>query len=340
MKNIKSMLREMEEYSSSLDDEYAEHALTQLHYVIYAVDEIIGCLEDACMVLPPWYINRISKIHSDIECLHSYLEGKKRKTFSSMGVGSIGVAYEESVNEAKLDHNKPIIVTGDDPKGKKFTKKFKNMKNAEKWIDSDDADDHKIRSIINEDTIAERKDDPADKDDDASDDDRLAADKNIIMQLRRVADLPRGGTVTFKDNRSATIKQADAKKALRGFDKLVKGTDKERYQKLANKSYNDLKKILSVIREEDETNETKSYVVSVTVSKTDHNPGSSPVEKMNKKIRVTNTKDENDALAKAKKYYMKAGYDVHDYELVRESSQDADINVIKEAIKKKFNKSS
>lgn len=265
MKDIKSILREMDEYSSTLDDEYAEHALTQLHYVLYAVDEIISCLEDDCMDLPPWYINRISKIHSDVESLHSYLEGKKRKTFSGMGV-----AYEE--------------------------------------------------------TIVERKDDPADKDDDASDDDRAAADKNIIMQLRRVADLPKGGTVTFKDNRSVAIKQADAKKALKGFDKLVKGSDKERFQKLAGKSHNDLKKILSVIREEnilDVVEGSDKIKGTPVVSLSDFDDKDYKRDKYGRAIPKKLKR--NDPRVKFNK---------------ERKGKNADLSTIKEAIKKKFIKQS
>lgn len=90
-----------------------------------------------------------------------------------------------------------------------------------------------------------------DKDDDdmvASPDDRKAADKNPLIQLRRIADLPKGGDMEFKDGKKKKITQKDAQKALKGFSALRKNPDKLKYQTMVGKSHSDLKRILKLIR--------------------------------------------------------------------------------------------
>jgi len=86
------------------------------------------------------------------------------------------------------------------------------------------------------------------KDIKATDDDRKAADKNPIIQLRRISDLPKGGKMEFKDKKTAKISQADAKKALRGFNAMRKAKDKVKYTDTVGKSLADLKRILKIIR--------------------------------------------------------------------------------------------
>ena len=90
-----------------------------------------------------------------------------------------------------------------------------------------------------------------DKDDDdmvASPDDRKAADKNPLIQLRRIADLPKGGDMEFKDGKKKKISQKDAQKALKGFSALRKNPDKLKYQTMVGKSHSDLKRILKLIK--------------------------------------------------------------------------------------------
>ena len=82
----------------------------------------------------------------------------------------------------------------------------------------------------------------------ASADDRKAADKNPIIQLRRIADLPKGGEMEFKDGKKSKVSQADAKKALKGFMMMKKGNDKAKFQDNVGRSLKDLKKILRIIK--------------------------------------------------------------------------------------------
>ena len=89
--------------------------------------------------------------------------------------------------------------------------------------------------------LGEKPIDPADFDDFATDDDRKAADKNIIIQLRRAQDMGGKADVTFLDNPRKKIK-IDIRiinKALEMFDKM-RPNDKARMQSTISKSYKGL----------------------------------------------------------------------------------------------------
>ena len=92
-------------------------------------------------------------------------------------------------------------------------------------------------------TAIKEKIDPADIDNIATADDRKAADKNIIIQLRRAQDMQGKADVTFKDKPSKKEK-IDIKvinKALDMFDKM-RPNDKAKMQTMIGKSYRDLLK--------------------------------------------------------------------------------------------------
>ena len=92
-------------------------------------------------------------------------------------------------------------------------------------------------------TSIKEKIDPADIDNIATADDRKAADKNIIIQLRRAQDMQGKADVTFKDKPSKKEK-IDIKvinKALDMFDKM-RPNDKAKMQTTIGKSYRDLLK--------------------------------------------------------------------------------------------------
>jgi hypothetical protein len=59
--------------------EKTEMAETQLHFIHYAAEEILDYIEDGGEV-EEWYQNKLSKVHSDMESLHSYIEGESRRT--------------------------------------------------------------------------------------------------------------------------------------------------------------------------------------------------------------------------------------------------------------------
>ena len=96
--------------------------------------------------------------------------------------------------------------------------------------------------VISQTSIKE-KIDPADIDDIATVDDRKAADKNIIIQLRRAQDMKGKADVTFKDNpkKKEKIDIKVINKVLDMFDSL-RPNDKAKMQTTIGKSYRDLLK--------------------------------------------------------------------------------------------------
>jgi len=92
-------------------------------------------------------------------------------------------------------------------------------------------------------TSIKEKIDPADIDNIATADDRKAADKNIIIQLRRAQDMQGKADVTFKDkpNKKEKIDIRVINKALDMFDKM-RPNDKAKMQTTIGKSYRDLLK--------------------------------------------------------------------------------------------------
>ena len=96
--------------------------------------------------------------------------------------------------------------------------------------------------VISQTSIKE-KIDPADIDNIATADDRKAADKNIIIQLRRAQDMQGKADVTFKDkpNKKEKIDIKVINKALDMFDKM-RPNDKAKMQTTIGKSYRDLLK--------------------------------------------------------------------------------------------------
>ena len=96
--------------------------------------------------------------------------------------------------------------------------------------------------------MGKRGKDSADDDDYvATPDDRKAADKNIIMQLRKATNLGGKYEVTFKDKKKVKVKPAIAMAFLKKFEKM-KPADKAKLQDKGSKSYRDL---LKGLKEED-----------------------------------------------------------------------------------------
>lgn len=92
--------------------------------------------------------------------------------------------------------------------------------------------------------MKERKIDPADVDADATDDDRKAADKNVVMQIRKAADLEKGSDIEFPSGKKGKLSQADAKKLSNMFNTLKRPADKEKFQKVVSKDLQSIKALL------------------------------------------------------------------------------------------------
>jgi len=96
--------------------------------------------------------------------------------------------------------------------------------------------------------MGKRKSDSADDDDYvATADDRKAADKNIIMQLRKATNLGGKYEVEFKDKKKIKVKPAIAMAFIKKYEKM-KPVDKAKLQDKGSKSYKDL---LKGLKEED-----------------------------------------------------------------------------------------
>lgn len=95
--------------------------------------------------------------------------------------------------------------------------------------------------------MGKRGKDSADDDYVATADDRKAADKNIIMQLRKATNLGGKYEVTFKDKKRVKVKPEIAMAFLKKFEKM-KPADKAKLQDKGSKSYKDL---LKGLKEED-----------------------------------------------------------------------------------------
>ena len=99
--------------------EKVEMAQTQLHFIGYACDEILEFIRMGGEI-EEWYQNKLSKVHSDMEGLHSYIEGEMRRT---------GMKEEVSAKDEKQFHNKLDNLVhkyfGDSPDEEKMKKKVK-----------------------------------------------------------------------------------------------------------------------------------------------------------------------------------------------------------------------
>ena len=78
----------------------------------------------------------------------------------------------------------------------------------------------------------------------ASDDDRKAASKNVLMQIRKASDLPKGGEIEFEGGKKGKISQDDAKKVTKLFTMLRKPQDKAKFQKVISKDLKSLQGLL------------------------------------------------------------------------------------------------
>jgi len=135
---------------------------------------------------------------------------------------------------AKMDDDNPNAykpAPGDKDKKTKpsqYTKKFKQM-------------------------YGERRIDPADIDISATDDDIAAADKNIMMQLRKSVSLRGKFPVQFMDKKKVKVSPKIAQAVQTKYDSMKKASDKEKFQSKISKSYKDLLKALKEQLEIDES---------------------------------------------------------------------------------------
>lgn len=79
MKTLKDIRNGLLSEERDETTEKVEMAETQLHFICYAAKEILEYIKMGGEI-EEWYQNKLSKVHSDVESLHSYVEGEKRRT--------------------------------------------------------------------------------------------------------------------------------------------------------------------------------------------------------------------------------------------------------------------
>ena len=91
-------------------EEKHEMAQTQLHFIKYAAEEILEYI-DMGGEIEEWYQNKLSKAQSDLESLHSYIEGEKRRTgmvdeeveqIDELSKGTLASYAKKATNDSRI----------------------------------------------------------------------------------------------------------------------------------------------------------------------------------------------------------------------------------------------
>ena len=124
--------------------------------------------------------------------------------------------------------------------------------------------------------------DPADIDTSATDDDIKAADKNIMMQLRKSVSLRGEFPVEFLDKKKVKIPQKIAQAVLAKYNSLRKPMDKEMFQSKIAKSHRDL---LMALKEGFASDAQRRAAFASGYKEKDKKKKESTLERMNKKLQ-------------------------------------------------------
>ena len=124
--------------------------------------------------------------------------------------------------------------------------------------------------------------DPADIDTSATDDDIKAADKNIMMQLRKSVSLRGQFPVEFLDKKKVKIPQKIAQAAIAKYNSLRKPMDKEMFQSKIAKSHRDL---LMALKEGFASDAQRRAAFASGYKEKGKKKKESTLERMNKKLQ-------------------------------------------------------
>ena len=122
----------------------SEMAMTKLHFIKYAAEEIMEYINMNAPI-EEWYQIKLAKVHADMEGLHSYMEGEKRRTGMVGEAASPMIAPPKTGKEfgTKADAFAYVKKHG----GKVMKKSYINPRTGQKFVSY----------IIKEDTIDEAK---------------------------------------------------------------------------------------------------------------------------------------------------------------------------------------
>ena len=129
------------------------------------------------------------------------------------------------------------------------------------------SDHPQVRAVLkrqNEDV--NEKFDPADLDLVATDKDKAGAKMNIIMQLRKAADVRGNLPIQFADGKKAKLPPKVIELALKKFASFRKPDNKEKLQTAMGKSYKDMVHALKTMREETELDEALQHVHTIKIT--------------------------------------------------------------------------
>ena len=186
--------------------------------------------EDA---LPSWWTNKVAvavdKLDGMADYLDTQVEEKDDFRPHMMYDPKTGKGYKVNTMDDHLRMTK-MGYTHDAPK------------KEEADLDEASARGDAKRSMSRDRDLG-RKDD-LDKDDAASDDDVKAASKNIMMQLRKAANLRGTFAVEFGDKKKVKVDPKVAQAAASKYNSLRRPADKEKFQSQIAKSYKDMLKAI------------------------------------------------------------------------------------------------
>jgi DNA repair exonuclease SbcCD ATPase subunit len=252
------------------NDEYDNEggmALSQLRTAKSAVEDLMASIKEMDN-LPEWVQSKLTKAVDYMDSVRDYMASEEGKE----PVNEINDARKAELKrqeKAKVKKQKLDLVSKqknqaiDRLKRQKRTAKMGGdiAKDSEEMKRLNKTYADKVQKIMQEENVdeasayadarrdmggrgAQRGMAPLKKDVDnvASDSDKKAANKNIIMQLRKAADLPNGAEVTFPSG-TKKVDRKTAQQTLLKFNSLKKSFEKDKFQK-SIKSLADVKKII------------------------------------------------------------------------------------------------
>jgi hypothetical protein len=196
--------------------------------------------EDA---LPSWWTNKVAIAVDKLDGMADYLDTQVEEI-------ELDELMPATKHVAKSKKNPDMFCVFD--KDGNEVKLFKDKKDAEEYAiknhdalnEEADLDEASARGdakrSMSRDRDLSRKGSSLDKDDFATDDDVKAASKNIMMQLRKAANLRGTFAVEFGDKKKVKVDPKVAQAAASKYNSLRRPADKEKFQMQIAKSYKDM----------------------------------------------------------------------------------------------------
>jgi hypothetical protein len=263
---IFSVVMENDEY-----DNEGGMALSQLRTAKSAVEDLMSSIKEMDN-LPEWVQSKLTKAVDYMDSVRDYMaseEGEEpvnesdlskmqsadtvaRKKSRDMNIKKDRVSDNKKRAIYRLSKEKDSATKGsgikkDSPEMKKINKTYVNK--VQKIMQEENVDESMARARADArrhmgSRGAQRGMAPLKKDSDisASDADRKAANKNIIMQIRKAADLPNGAEVEFPSGKKK-LDRNTAQQLLTKFGSLRRSSEKDDFQK-SIKSLSDVKKLI------------------------------------------------------------------------------------------------